>query len=460
MSLPSFEVAHDTTGLLLELLGNPDKHVVLTEKEIHVEIHPRNEGPLALFKEAPILRFESVRAALASRPPGDVFSGSVDIDLGSLRVIYPPLSPEDSVRILATVHDRVLGADAQARLHFRVDRITALSDREIEVSGAFEFRERVFPIRCRLARVGEEVRFRASFTVRQSEFGIEPLSALGGAIRSKDEVEIRVDVRLDRERLRETARQEFFPAVDIVERAARFGRHVELNLGDPWRKVCSWGCLYCQAGFGIRSKFLSRPVIRRELLRELDSAIHRFPGPEAVVLSGNTEPTLHPEFGEIVRDLIEMRHERWGVWKLICLTNGSQLERDAVVAACDALDETWVKLDCGDDAGFRKLNSPLQPFASVEEQILRIRRLAKPRLQTMLWRDTSHRGLDNTSEAAIEALLEAYRRIAPVAVQLTTPDRLPALKCLEPVSAEFLRQVAERARALAIPSVETYLTSS
>lgn len=240
----------------------------------------------------------------------------------------------------------------------------------------------------------------------------------------------------------------------------RHGLSLGINLGLASAKVCTWGCLYCQCGFGERRDISyatehapTREAVRSGLLAELV----RLGRVDSVTFAGNAEPSAHPQFAEIVDDVLQVREQLFGRWIVNCLSNGSELDDDRVVAACDRLDEAWIKLDCALDPLFQKLNRPLARVGGVSEQVRRIRRLARPRIQTLLWKDEfAERGFSNDTPENRAALVAAYAEIRPVEIHLTTISRGTASNGLVALTRDELEGfAAELSRAGLIARVYT-----
>lgn len=241
------------------------------------------------------------------------------------------------------------------------------------------------------------------------------------------------------------------PAVYGPVHSRRHGLSLGINLGASEKKVCTWGCVYCQCGFGARDvpredEIPSAAAVIASLRESLGTGTR----PDSVTFAGNSEPTAHPEFLEIVRQARKLKYAMRATWALNVLSNGSELDKNAVVAACDLLDEAWIKLDCATDELFRRLNRPVFRVGSVHEHVARIKRLKEPRIQTLLWRSQAHPQTSNFSEENLHALLNAYSEIRPVEIHLTTVKRETALAGLQPVSAGDLDAFAARIRELGL----------
>jgi pyruvate-formate lyase-activating enzyme len=97
-----------------------------------------------------------------------------------------------------------------------------------------------------------------------------------------------------------------------------------------------------------------------------------------VMLSGEGEPTLCPNFVEVMETLVHARAlGRYPFFKLVLETNGSGLQRPEVqqaLALFTAQDEVWVKLDAGTDVQFHWMSGADTPFSEVLARILELGR--------------------------------------------------------------------------------------
>lgn len=166
------------------------------------------------------------------------------------------------------------------------------------------------------------------------------------------------------------------------------GFSVGINLS-PERE-CDYRCRYC----GIPKIDLRAPgpVEGQELTLELEQtlqairsgelfrhpAYRRFPSDwktlSRVMLSGEGEPTLCPNFNEVVERLVHSRARgRHAFFQLVLETNGSGLERPEVLDGLGLFtsqDEVWVKLDAGTEDRFRFMSGVDLPFDRVLARIL------------------------------------------------------------------------------------------
>ena len=135
----------------------------------------------------------------------------------------------------------------------------------------------------------------------------------------------------------------------------RLGRSLGINLSPTARKVCSFNCVYCHYGWTkVLTSDLSAYIddlpapkavekALEETLRTLD------PPPQYITFSGNGEPTLHPDFEEIV-DRVRVVRDRTGTQADIAiLSNSTGLANQSVLRGLASLDVRIMKLDAGTD---------------------------------------------------------------------------------------------------------------
>jgi len=184
---------------------------------------------------------------------------------------------------------------------------------------------------------------------------------------------------------------------------------------------------------------LDEHVVDSKNVLDLVRSTLRTSGPlDSVTIAGNSEPTRHPEFLTIVKEMLDLRKELKAKWTLNCLSNGSELDQPDVRSGCNLLDETWIKLDCTIDEMFRRLNRPLLRIGNVAQHIERIGSLQRVFIQTLVWTCPTVPGISNWTENNRKGLLEAFQKLRPQMIHVTTVARRPAVPQIEPVSRQEL----------------------
>ena len=234
-------------------------------------------------------------------------------------------------------------------------------------------------------------------------------------------------------------------------RSRRLGRSLGVNLTPAHLKLCSFNCSYCQYGWSDQSRRASTPalenwpapqVVAKAIATALRSIAAQNDHIDRLTLAGHGEPTMHPEFREVVKAIRKVRDELAPGVPITILSNASQLHRDDVRAALADLDERYMKLDAGDAATLRSVNGTGLPFEQIVDGL---RRVPDITVQAMFVKDRTGR-IDNTGDLTIINWVVALERIKPKAVQVYTIDRTPAFPYLQQVPAARLREIAQRVR--------------
>ncbi len=235
-------------------------------------------------------------------------------------------------------------------------------------------------------------------------------------------------------------------------KSRRLGVSLGVNLMPNDGKICSFDCLYCEAGFNAQGQGTSgvpgREQVKKALRKRLMAMQQAGEPLDVITFSGNGEPTLHPDFKHIVSDVINLRNQFYPEAKVSVLTNSTLVGRPNVAEALKMVDNNIVKLDSAMPATFRALNRPVSknvlPAGVVED----LKQFAgKCVVQTLFVRG-SHEGvtIDNTTDEEISALIYAYSQIEPREVMIYSIDRKTPAENLEKISAEELESIAARMR--------------
>lgn len=188
----------------------------------------------------------------------------------------------------------------------------------------------------------------------------------------------------------------------VVSRRSR-GVSVGINLNPG--KECNFDCIYCQVDRHVPPA--TRRVDLGTLASELDLVLEAErtgllyadepfnvlspaeQGVRDIAFSGDGEPTTFPRFGEAARIAAQARL-RFGLdsAKLVLITNAAYLDKPAVRAALETLDENngeiWAKLDAGSEEYFRRVNRPNVTLEKIHGNILNAARV-RPLVIQSLW---------------------------------------------------------------------------
>ena len=225
-----------------------------------------------------------------------------------------------------------------------------------------------------------------------------------------------------------------------------------INLMPNDGKICSFDCLYCEAGFNAQGPgkdgVPSRDTVKKQLKRKFEEMKAAGQTLDVITFSGNGEPTLHPEFKKVVEDVMRLRTQYFPEANVSVLSNSTMAGKPDVFAALQKVDNNILKLDSALPHTFRIINRPVSPNCLPEGVIADLKRFnGQCIVQTIMIRgEFDGQRFDNTTDAELDALLDAYRQIQPREVMLYSIDRKTPAENLEKVSKEELERIANRFR--------------
>jgi wyosine [tRNA(Phe)-imidazoG37] synthetase (radical SAM superfamily) len=245
------------------------------------------------------------------------------------------------------------------------------------------------------------------------------------------------------------------------------GLSIGVNLNPD--KRCSFDCVYCEVDRDTpgRERRVDVEVMAMELehllllqhkgkLGELDW-FRNLP-PELlelkeVALSGYGEPTLCPNFDEVVREVLYLRSTRkLPFFKTVLITNGSGLDLPPVIAGLDLLcrqDEIWVKLDAGTQAYYEQVNRPTLPFWRILANILALSKKRPVVIQSLFPLVNGQEPPWEEIEAYAQRLKELKAASAQISlVQVYSAHRPPHRPNCEHLPLKSLSRIAAHVRAV------------
>ncbi len=232
----------------------------------------------------------------------------------------------------------------------------------------------------------------------------------------------------------------------------RLGVSLGVNLSPNDGKVCSFDCVYCEAGYNSQGAGTSGIPKREDVSRLLEEKLSTMKTAgetlDVITFSGNGEPTLHPQFSGIIDDTISLRDKYFPNVKISVLSNSTRLDSEAVVAALRKVDNNILKLDSAISPTMRLIDQPALSSFTAEGVIGQLAQFRNQCVvQTMFLRG-SHNSMtiDNTTPEEIQSLINAYKHISPRQVMIYSIDRKTPEKSLQKVSREELESIAQHIR--------------
>jgi wyosine [tRNA(Phe)-imidazoG37] synthetase (radical SAM superfamily) len=239
-------------------------------------------------------------------------------------------------------------------------------------------------------------------------------------------------------------------------KSRRLGVSLGINLLPTDIKVCSFDCIYCECGWTPKS-YPKKAVLptRAEVSQKLEETLIRMAGenqlPDVITFAGNGEPTLHPEFPEIIVDTISLRGKLTPKARIAVLSNATRIHKKEVFDALLLVDDNIQKLDSAFENTIRIMDCPVGNF-NLEKTVLQLKKFGgKVIIQTLFLKGIfKNLPFDNTTEDEVFAWIGLLKRINPSLVMIYTIDRDTPAGGLEKIKIKQLQQIASKVRELGI----------
>ncbi len=245
-------------------------------------------------------------------------------------------------------------------------------------------------------------------------------------------------------------------------KSRRFGVSLGINLLPVGYKYCTFNCLYCECGWTFKENSEKHPLpTRGEILKRLDEVLAQMKSqdtfPDNITFAGNGEPTIHPEFGEIIDDTILLRNKYFQDAEITVLSNSTMLHKKSVFDALNKIENNVLKLDSAVEETYHLINQPYTKTA-LKTIINNIKRFnGNQIIQTLFIRGKyEEKAIDNTTEFEINAWLKVLKEINPKYVMIYPIDRDTPVTGLEKIPKDELEKIAQQVEAIGIKTKTYY----
>lgn len=241
----------------------------------------------------------------------------------------------------------------------------------------------------------------------------------------------------------------------------RFGTSLGINLLPLKNKICNFNCIYCECGWtdlkAANDKFFSMEEIIEAIENKFKALSQNKTAIDCITFAGNGEPTMHPDFSEIVDYVLELRDRYFPGKKVVVLSNSALLGNWKVFEALQKVDLRILKLDAGTEELFLKINKPLSS-KKIDWYIEKLKEFHGDLIIQTIFLKGNYQNeyIDNTQEKEVEAWLKAIKDIKPKSVMIYTIDRETPAENLEKISEVELNAIAEKVKAIGIDAKVYY----
>lgn len=222
-------------------------------------------------------------------------------------------------------------------------------------------------------------------------------------------------------------------------RSRRLGSSLGVNILPSKGKLCNFDCVYCECGWnrdGVSdSKFPTLAEVEEALESKISTLAADGVPVDSITFSGNGEPTVNPDFPEIIDVVLRLRDRFYPSAKVSVLSNATMLDRNEVFEALRKVDNPILKIDAPNDALVTMINKP-QGSYSLENVVARMAEFKGDFvLQTMFLRSP-----DFDLGQTVEDWRNIVRRLKPRETMVYTIDRETPDKTLQKYTVEQMTE--------------------
>ena len=223
----------------------------------------------------------------------------------------------------------------------------------------------------------------------------------------------------------------------------RLGKSLGVNLMPGSYKLCSFNCVYCHYGWTKKqtvdfSKYHRDIPAIDEVVNSVAQTFKSSLEFDFLTFSGNAEPTLYPQFAELVEKVVSLRNKYRPKVKVALLSNSTGLARENVLHSPSNIDFAVLKLDAGTEEKLRAINRPASGinFSEIIDSLCSAKELY---IQTVLVDGNP----SNAAEDDLKAYFQKISFVQPKEVHIYSIDRPVPNEAISLVSKDRLEEISD-----------------
>ena len=224
----------------------------------------------------------------------------------------------------------------------------------------------------------------------------------------------------------------------------RLGSSLGINLLPQKGKICNFDCIYCECGWnrdGLQDKTLpSAADVRNALENKLRSLRAEGVGIDSITFSGDGEPTLNPEFPQIIDDTLALRGRYYPEAAVSVLSNATRAHIPEVFKALRKVDNPIMKIDAPTAELAARINNPAPGYDPLKVADALRGFGGDFVLQTMFLKSSN---FDSSSPEVLDGWMQIVRDLRPREIMVYTIARPTPQQGLEKFSEEQMRQLVK-----------------
>ena len=222
----------------------------------------------------------------------------------------------------------------------------------------------------------------------------------------------------------------------------RLGSSLGINLLPEKGKICSFDCIYCECGWNKDGRDDTKLPTAADVRNALESKLKQCKSDQvpidSITFSGDGEPTLNPDFPQIIDDTLRLRNQYYPASKVTVLSNSTRVHLPEVFNALRKVDNPTMKIDAPTNELAEKINHPA-PGYDIHRVVEALKQFNGDFiLQTMFLKS---KDFDSSSPEVLNGWMDIVRHLKPRKIMVYTIDRPTPEQGLEAFSVEKMHNL-------------------
>lgn len=226
----------------------------------------------------------------------------------------------------------------------------------------------------------------------------------------------------------------------------RLGTSLGINLLPEKGKICNFDCIYCECGWNKDGKddsvIPSAAKVRTDLQNMLVRLQKEGTQVDSITFSGDGEPTINPEFPQIIDDTLALRDQYAPTAKVSVLSNATRVHLPKIFHALTKVDNPIMKIDAPTNDLIGRINHPAPGYdvARVVEALKQFH--GNFILQTCMLRSKEF-DFDSSRPEVLDGWMDIVWELRPREIMVYTIDRPTPAQGLEKMTVEEMTQLVQ-----------------
>ena len=227
-------------------------------------------------------------------------------------------------------------------------------------------------------------------------------------------------------------------------RSRRLGSSLGINLLPEKGKICNFDCIYCECGWNKDGRDDTVLPTAEKVRKALEAKLLQCKAGgipiDSITFSGDGEPTINPEFPQIIDDTIRLRNQYYPNSKITVLSNATMVHKPEVFAALRKVDNPTMKIDAPTNELIERINHPASGY-DIHRVVEALKQFNGDFiLQTMFLKS---KDFDSSSPEVLNGWMDIVRTVHPREIMVYTIDRPTPEEGLQKFTVEEMRTLVK-----------------